>query len=162
MDECGEEVHKHVFDTARVDLVARDAAEDGCVVESAPGGRQGRLGTFGVHGCARQLKAAGSVGQHREDRGVVGEESVHEAVGGGEKAEAEQGKGCVLHGLHVTGGWCSGSTAYFTEKNRMLFCSLQEMRCSTIIYKIVLISMKGRFNMYNNTPNNTYENKIVY
>ena len=48
------------------------------------------------------------------------------------------------------------------KKNRMLFCSLQEMHCSTIIYKIVLISMKGKFNMYKNTPNNTYENKTVY
>ena len=158
MDECGEEVRKHVFDAARVDLVARDAAQNWGVVEFAPGGRGGGLGAVGVHGRARQLKAAGSVGQHREDGGVVGKKRVHEAVGGDEKAEAEQGNGCVLHGLHVTGR--SAVAVPPTLQKKMNVISLQEMRC--FIYKIVLISMKGKFNMYNNTPNNTYENKTVY
>ena len=40
VDERGEQVEQHVFDAARVDLVARDAAEDGGVVEFAPDGRR--------------------------------------------------------------------------------------------------------------------------
>ena len=140
MDERGEEVRKHVFDTARVDLVARDAAEDGCVVESAPGGRRGRLGTVGVHGRTRQLKAAGSVGQDREDRGVVGEKRVHEAVGGSEKAEAEQAKGCVLHVVHVVGRGYRDSTAYFAEKNRMLlFYGVHPLQENAEFYEVVVI-----------------------
>ena len=46
VDERGEEVGKHVFDAARVDLVARDAAEDGGCVEFAP--RRGRRGGLGA------------------------------------------------------------------------------------------------------------------
>jgi hypothetical protein len=34
--EDGDQVGEHVFDAARVDLVAGDAAEDGGVVEFAP------------------------------------------------------------------------------------------------------------------------------
>jgi len=81
VDERGEEVCEHVLDAARVDLVARDAAEDGRVVELAPCGRRGGLCAVGVQGCAGEREAAGSVGEHGEHGRVVRDKRVHEGVG---------------------------------------------------------------------------------
>jgi hypothetical protein len=48
VDDCREQVCDHVLKTARIDLIACDATEDGCVVELAPGGRRGRPPPVGV------------------------------------------------------------------------------------------------------------------
>ncbi len=48
VDDCREQVCDHVLKEARIDLIACDATEDGCVVEFAPGGRRGRLAPVGV------------------------------------------------------------------------------------------------------------------
>ena len=95
--ERGEQVRKHVLDAARVDLVACDAAEDGCVVELAPDGRRGRLRAFGVQSCAGQMEAAGDVWENREDSRIVREKSVHEGVGDGHHEEREKTKQSALH-----------------------------------------------------------------
>jgi len=104
VQERGEQVCDHVLDAARVDLVAGDAAEDGCVVELGPGGRRGGLTAVGVKRCAGQMKAAGRVWQHGKDGRVVGEKRVHEGVRHGHDQEREEAKQSVVHILHSVGG----------------------------------------------------------
>lgn len=111
VEERGEQVCEHVLDATRVDLVAGDAAEDGRVVEFAPGGRRGGLTTARINSCAGQLKAAGGVGQNRKDGRIVGEKSVHEAVSGSDREDQENEAV-----LHVVGRRQIYSTAYFIEK----------------------------------------------
>lgn len=106
VDERGEKVCEHVLDAARVDLVACDAAHDGCVVELAPGGRRGGLAAVGVQGCAGEMEAAGGVGQHGKYCGVVGDKRVHECVGRDEGCDEEE-----QAVLHVVGGKLTDSTA---------------------------------------------------
>jgi len=104
VQERGEQVGEHALDAARVDLVAGDAAEDGCVVELGPGGRRGGLGAVGVQRCAGEMEAAGRVWQHGEDGRVVGEKRVHEGVRHGHDEEREETKQSVVHILHFVGG----------------------------------------------------------
>ncbi len=92
-----DEIGKHVFETARVDLVARDAAHDGCVVELAPCCRGRRLRTVRRQRSAEHLEAAGRVRQDREHGRVVREERVHEAVGDGDGQDQEETNVVVLH-----------------------------------------------------------------